>query len=426
MMMTATTSHIGVSTTPPHGGSPARRRTIERLALALLVIVVAAVPASAQNSAGSNQEPGTVRWDDGTIRFGDAVRLDPHARFQTDLLLNNSAVEDDDAVDWPRRRISLDGQLFKIVEFQIERELEPETPWRDIYGDVKITRAIRIRAGRFKVPFSIEQTTSGFDLDFLERATVVDRMSPGRDVGVMVHGRVVDRLVKYEAGVFRHSDGFDIPDGDRVGTLAGRVTISPIRDRKKHFTRDLEFGAAVARNQMPEGLYGLNARAIDGTKFFSRMYVNGARTRLGFHGLWTAGRVTVKGELLQLSDQRKQQAVTGEDLSDLIVRGSYLTAIWRAYGKHSQKGPAVDISARFDRISFGSANQTDEAFTNPRADHLAPLSQRTLTVGATWIVNRYLRVQGNAVRQQLVDPLGVRELVDIAPWTSLLRVQFGL
>src|SRR5689334_1732565 len=71
MMMTATTSHIGVSTTPPHGGSPARRRTIERLALALLVIVVAAVPASAQNSAGSNQEPGTVRWDDGTIRFGD-------------------------------------------------------------------------------------------------------------------------------------------------------------------------------------------------------------------------------------------------------------------------------------------------------------------------------------------------------------------
>jgi phosphate-selective porin len=96
------------------------------------------------------------------------------------------------------------------------------------------------------------------------------------------------------------------------------------------------------------------------------------------------------------------------------------------HGKHGRKKAAVDIEARFDRMSFSSADQTDEPFTNPRADHVAPLSQRTWTFGATWIVNRWVRVQGNAIREALIDPLGVRDLAPVAPWTALARLQFGL
>jgi hypothetical protein len=35
-------------------------------------------------------------------------------------------------------------------------------------------------------------------------------------------------------------------------------------------------------------------------------------------------------------------------------------------------------------------------------------------------------VQGNAIREELVDPLAVRDLVPIAPWTAIARLQFGL
>jgi phosphate-selective porin len=170
---------------------------------------------------------------------------------------------------------------------------------------------------------------------------------------------------------------------------------------------------------MPEGLYGITGRAFDGERFFERMYVNGARTRLGVEGLWSAGRFTMKGELLQLVDERKQQAITGEDLSNLIVRGAYVTGVWRAAGEPGDKSAAVDVSARFDRLAFSSA-------TNPRADHVAPLSQRAWTVGATWTINRCVRVQANAIREQLIDPLGVRDLATLAPWTTVVRIQFGL
>ena len=433
MAILATTSAIGSCASPPHGEGFPVRRCILRLANALLVTMSVAAPALAQNSTNSAQDSGTIRWDDGSFRAGDALRLEPHARFQTDMLLRDPDGSVDDRFDWPRRRIGLDGELFSRVEFQIERELEDDTPWRDIYGDVKISRAIRVRAGRFKVPFSTEQTTSGFDLDFLERPSAVEAMSPSRDLGVMVHGRS-DRF-KYEAGVFRHSDGYTLPSDDgvtlpsngrRLGLVAGRVAFAPIRDDKDGFTRDLEFGAAVTRSTVPEGLHGIVGHTIADTRFFEHMYVNGARTRLGVNGKWAAGQVTLKGELLQVTDERQAQAISGEDLSSLITRGAYLTGIWRAYGKHGHKKASVDIAARFDRLSFGSGNQTDEPFTNPRADHVAPLSQRTWTFGATWNINRWVRVQGNAIRDQLVDPLGVRDLAPTGRWTALGRLQFGL
>lgn len=173
----------------------------------------------------------------------------------------------------------------------------------------------------------------------------------------MVHGRLAERLVKYEVGVFRHTDSVEVPvDGNRAdvtagfGTIAGRVTLAPVRDEEDGTTRDLAFGVAFARNTMPEGLYSVTGRALDGERFFDRMYVNGERTRLGFESLWSVGRFTLKGELLQLVDERKQQAVTGEDLSNLIVRGAYVTGVWRVVGEPGKKGTAVDVRRRQRQI----------------------------------------------------------------------------
>ena len=430
MAILATTPNIGGCADRPHRTASAVRATIERLTTVLLVTLTIAAamaaPALAQNRTSANQDGGTMRWDDGSFRAGDAVRLEPHVRFQTDFLLRDQSEFIDDRIDWPRRRLSIEGELLKRVEFQVEHELERETPWRDVYADVKIIRALRVRAGRFKIPFSSEQTTGGFNLDFLERPAAVEAMSPDRDLGVMVHGRPVD-LLKYEVGVFRHSDGFTLPvDGHRLGLVAGRVALAPVRDDKNGLTRDLELGVAVARSAVPEGLNGVVGHFVNGGRFFEHMYVKGARTRLGVNGLWAAGRLTLKGELLQLTDERLQQSITGEDLSNLVTRGAYIDGIWRVYGKHGRKKMAVDLEARFERMTFGSVDQTDEPFTNPRAEHVAPLSQHTWTFGATWIVNRWVKVQGNAIREELIDPVGVRSLAPTAPWTALARLQFGL
>jgi len=401
-----------------------------------LVMSTAAVAQQAPPDTGTpqGQRDSGVRWDGDSVRVGDSVRLTPKVRVQGDFRLRDESGETEDRFEWGNRRIGIEGELFRRFEFQIERSLKQDnenTPWRDVYGDFRISRALRIRAGRFKMPFSMERTTSVADLDFTLRATAVTEIAPGRDEGVMVHGRLADRLFEYEAGVFRHGDGFDIPSdanpwGPLGATLVGRIAVAPIEDDNDGFTHDLRFGAAFARNNIPEGPNSLRGRFISGDEFFDRVFVNGQRTRLGAEGLWSAGRVTLKGELLRVTDERKQQAVTGEDLSNLVVSGAYVTGTYRVFGDRGRRGPAVDVAARVDRMSFGSANQSDDAFTNPRADHLAPLSKDTWTFGATYIVHRWIKVQVNTIRERLVDPLDVRDLTPGSSWTSLLRVQFAM
>jgi len=321
------------------------------------------------------------------------------------------------------------------VPFQVERAFQDDddddTAWRDVYVDVRINRALQVRGGRFKLPFSMERNTSRDEIDFIQRATAVRALSPARDNGVMVHGRVANRVVEYEVGVFQHADGATLTDDPNFwnpigAALAGRVIVSPIRDRNDGPTRDLHFGAALVRNTVEEGLNSVVGRSFDGERFFDRFDVNGQRTRLGAEGLWRGQRVTLKGELLQLTDQRTGQAVTGEDLSDLVTRGVYLTGIVRVFGEPGKKGQSVDAAARYDRMTLGSKNQSDEAFTNPRADHVAPLAKDTWTFGGNWQAHRWIRVQGNLIREHLVDTLGVRDLVDQPAWTAVMRFQFAL
>jgi phosphate-selective porin len=427
-MIRAISSDIGRSRREPYVASRA-------LVAAAVVILGLSASASAQDPPKTPKDQSGVQWDDGTIRFGESVSIEPRVRVQGDVLLWNDTGTIEDRFSWGSRRIGVNGELFNRVQFQVERAFQDDddddTPWRDVYADVRLNRAFQVRGGRFKLPFSLERNTSRDELDFIQRATAVRAISPARDTGVMVHGRVGNRVVEYEAGVFQHADGFDLTGDPNSwsalgATLAGRVIVAPIRNNDDGPTRDLHVGAAVVRNTMPEGLHSVVGRLFDDERFTERMNVNGQRTRLGAEGLWRGQRVTVKGELLQLSDQRLQQAVTGEDLSDLVLRGAYVTGMVRVFGEPGRRGQALDVAARFDRLTFGSANDTDEPFTNPRAEHVAPLAKNTWTFGGNWQVHRWVRVQGNLLREVLVDSLGVRDVNTEPRWTAVMRFQFAL
>jgi phosphate-selective porin len=428
-MIRTAVSDIGLWAPLPH-----RTRRAMFALIALTASLVVTTPAAAQQPATPPQREG-VRWEGTSLHLGDSVRLDPRVRVQADFRVLDKSDLIEDGFAWGSRRIGLNGELFNRVQFQVERAFQDDddddTAWRDVYADVRINRALQVRAGRFKLPFSMERNTSRDEIDFIQRATVVRALSPARDTGFMVHGRLAGRLVEYEVGVFQHADGFESLDnanswGPLGETLAGRIILTPIEDRDDSVTRDLRFGVAVVKNTMPEGLHGVIGRTFAGDRFFDRMNVHGNRSRLGAEGLWTARRLTLKGELIQLTDQRTGQAVTGGDLSDLVLRGGYITAIVRVAGQRGRRGPAVDLAARVDRLSIGSRNDTDEAFTNPRADHVAPLHKDTWTFGASWLVNRWVRVQGNAIHERFVDPLGVRDVSPAGTWVGVVRLQFAL
>jgi phosphate-selective porin OprO and OprP len=394
-------------------------------------------PAHAQAAAAQRDPETGVTWDRRpTIVLGDHARIEMKARVQADYLVRDESDPDAatlpfaDRLSFARKRVGVEGVLFDRVEFQVEGEVGDENPWRDVFADVKVHRALRVRAGRFKVPFSLEQLTSGTDLEFIARAAAVEDLSPSRDIGVMLHGRVADRAIKYEAGVFEVDQAARLWKAGAVRTVAGRITIAPLVDGKSRGSDALEISAALLRSGLPEGRDGPNGHLVLGDTFFRSMFVNGTRTRMGASVAWNGTRASVRGELIRSLDTRLGQGVDGGNLSNLVTTGGYVAGSWhlasrdgRRWGQAPLRG--LDLTARFDRLSFGSAAQ-GEAFLNPRADSVAPIGRDAWTAGVNWYVNRWVKVQANAVREQLVDPLSLLPLGTTPMWSTVVRFQVAM
>jgi phosphate-selective porin OprO/OprP len=398
--------------------------------LLLLFCALGASPALAQDTGATwNKQP--------TIVLGKHSRLEIHARLQSDYLVRNEADPDaasltfEDRVSLPRKRVGVEGVLFDRVEFQVEGEVNDTQPWRDVFADVKVNRALRVRAGRFKVPFSLEQLTSGTDLDFIARSSAVSDLAPKRDIGVMLHGRLADRALKYEAGVFEVDATSRLWTSDALKTLAGRLTFAPLVNGKSRGSDELEISAAILRTDLPESRSGPAGHLVMGDTFFRSMFVNGARTRVGASVSWNGRRAALRGEVVRSMDSRLEQAVDGSDLSSLVASGAYVTGIWHLTARDGHRfgrAPlrAIDLTGRFDRLSFGSAGGDGEAFLNPRADHVAPIGKNAWTGGVNYEPNRWVRIQVNTVREQLVDPLALLPIGTTPLWSAVARFQVAM
>ncbi len=54
---------------------------------------------------------------------------------------------------------------------------------------------------------------------------------------------------------------------------------------------------------------------------------------------------------------------------------------------------------------------------------MAPLGKRTLTLGVTWHLNRWMAVHTNAVRERVVDQLGLYPVATTPRWSAVVRSQ---
>lgn len=443
-------------------------RTGTTRAVLVTIVLVLAYPAGAQNgsSAGNaslvqtgqkpvqtSQKPDDAtwefRWDEHpSIRFGDWVRVDFRARFQSDVNRPVELIDDDEisGLDIAKRRIGVDGEIGDLFDFQIERELREADvldPWRDVYINYRQFDALQVQAGKFKLPFSLEENTSATDLDFVYRSRIATQLAPGRDRGLMVHGRLLDRVLEYEVGVFNH-DGDNARRrrrGDRVfgdRTAAARVSGRPFRSANSPLS-DVHVGAAFASSDVPEGYPDVRGRTAMGAPFFqSELWVKGRRRRVGVEARWRSGPFALQSEYIRLTDERIGQSVEDTDLSEVVAKGAYVSSTWVLTGEDKsdqlnvpdrpflQGGVGViELALRLERLSFGSGGATGEgeASPSPRADVIAGNSDRAATVGVTWYLNRWLKIQANVIHEKIADP-ALGPLPDRQRfWSRVLRFQ---
>jgi phosphate-selective porin len=165
-----------------------------------LALLLSQMTVSAQ---GQDPPEHGFRWDDHpTFHLGNDTRIEIRARIGGELRGSQSLLDDDESgLDLARRRIGVAGEIAGMFEFQLESELYHDERWRDVYLDYRQFDAFRVRARKFKLPFSLDENTSAADLDFVYRSMAASALAPGRARGVMVHGRGTRRH-RYELGLF--------------------------------------------------------------------------------------------------------------------------------------------------------------------------------------------------------------------------------
>jgi phosphate-selective porin OprO/OprP len=419
-----------------------------RIAATIAVVLVAAMPAAAQQSpetAPPREGEWNVRWDDHPeVEWSGRLRVEFRARLQGDSRASRAAVErlEGDAFDVGRRRIGLAGEIGNALEFQVERELEDSVPWRDVYVNYRPTRGLQLQAGQFKIPFGLEETTSSSNLDFIYRSIVSTRLAAGRDRGTMLHGRVASRILGYEIGVFAHDgDNARPKHAGRVSggrTLAGRLTIEPFRHSKTEWS-DLQFGVAFTRSSLPEGFPAVRGRSVLGVSFFDAdLWVKGTRRRDGVQIRWRPGPFSFASEFIRVSHDRRDQGRSGTDLRPFLARGWYVSGAWVVAGAATAARVArpdrplfqggfgsLQLAVRRERLVLGSLTLTDTLSTSPRAETVLGNSETATTFGAAWHLNRWIAIEGNLVHEAIGAP-SVTGAPHLRIWSRLFRVRVSI
>jgi TolB-like protein len=348
---------------------------------------------------------------------GTSKRLPEIAReLDVDLVLEGSLMRS-------RGRVRISAQL---IDAMADEHVWAQSCERDADDVFEVQSAVaRLIAQEL---FSLEENTSATTLDFVHRSMAAEALAPGRDRGVMIHGRPWRRLFTYEIGLFEH-DGRNARPGSRhrvsgSQTVAGRVSARPLR-RQKSGGGDLRVGFAMTRSELPEGLSGLSGRTVFGERFHrADALVRGSRQRVGLELQWRLGRTSVTAEYMRLTDERLGQSVENTDLSPLVATGWYASGT-RILVDRKRWAHSLELAGRIEGLAFNGASLVATPSASPRADVVPGNRDIAVTLGMNWSPLKWVRIQANVIREAIAFP--GREQSFPAPfWSQAFRFQLAI
>ena len=292
-----------------------------------------------------------------------------------------------------RARLFLDAKIAPYLRagFEANFAISGVSRIKHAYIDVGPSPALQVRAGFFKVPFGFEELISGRYTPLVDRSIATENVTPGRDIGLMVHGKLAGETFGYQLAVTNGTGEDAVGDTNGDKDVLARLIYEPIPA--------LHFGVAGTFGKEADELGGDGLETSAGTPFLvyaAGVQHEGWRQRYGAEATALIGPASLRAELfdLRLADLKKMDVV-----ADLNVIAWYVTATWIITGEDAslrQIAPrrgwgAFELAARLSQVAADSA---------ARAAGLAAGATRAteLTLGLSWYVNRLVTVRANYIR----------------------------
>jgi phosphate-selective porin OprO and OprP len=253
-----------------------------------------------------------------------------------------------------RARLIFEGKFADIFQYTVQPEFAGTVQILDANINAAFKPGFQVRVGRFKTPIGLEQLQSD-PVAFFNERSIVTNLTPNRDVGIQVHGDVVDNRLNYAVGVFNGVlDGGNSPtsnlnnEGDF--TVVGRLFATPWANDKESALKGLGFGIAAGTGNYKGAApfaNNTNGYRTDGQQTFflyrAGTLSNGTATTISPQAYFYTGPLGILAEYVSSSSELRNAANSRE----LTNKGFNLSAGYVLTGEDSSyKGvtPATNFS----------------------------------------------------------------------------------
>ncbi|NUQ81412.1 MAG: hypothetical protein HUU10_07345 [Bacteroidetes bacterium] len=244
-------------------------------------------------------------------------------------------------------RLKLTGEPIGGVGYFLLTNFVKSYSLLDAYVWYQSPAGFRVDAGQFRAPYSAEYTIIAGEIEFTERSFVSDRLSPGRQTGLMFTWRTAGREARVRGGVFNGNGiGSGLKNDNRDFLYVARLEWYPVpRQAGWSLTEPItEFGLNAARSS------DQSVRLAGAPDQQELAAFSGIRTLLGGDFRHQKGDWLLSGEYTRLIADRRE-------LSTIRVDGFHLTG---GYLLH----PDLQFLLRVQSISHdGYGNRLSEWVT---------------------------------------------------------------
>lgn len=262
----------------------------------------------------------------------------------------------------------------------------------------------RVRGGQVFEPFSLEANYSALWTDFIERAVIVNTLSPQEDIGIMFLGKIFDNRVEYGFGFFngqgRNREAV-VDDKD----FTTRLAYSPfLHSSTLPALKKLNIGGSFSTGNNKQDLNGFDLKTDGTTPFYdiqTGVNQDGRLTRWGLELDYGIGPFGVKAEYLQ---GRFDQIARGISKAGLDLNGGYFTAGYVLTGEDWPQNESIEPKQDFDPAKGGwGAFQVSGRYQLVDIDSemlnkglaVGTDKAQAATFGLNWYWNKHVRFQLN-------------------------------
>jgi phosphate-selective porin OprO and OprP len=353
--------------------------------------------------------------------------------FQADYRYYTESERADNRFMIRRAQVELTSQIRPWLKVNLEYEFKNDTidHLQDTFAEISFgSHAARI--GHFKKPFGLEQQSPDAGICFVERS-MGENLSPGRDVGLMLHGAFSKNRLHYAAGLF-NADGDNVgnrSDGRDEPEIIGRLVLAPFADSDMEYLQHLQFGGSGSFARINLSMLDVkvkttgmvdtsrNIYVLSNNTKFGVLQAADTRWRLGAEAAWAWRSMALQGEYIRLTYTDLKPV--GNPAMNADFKSWYVNALYFFTGETPSFSGGVlqPIAPRrpFDPATggFGAWGIAiryarflgDEQWINPAA-FVSVEKADALTLAVNWILTPMHKIVLDYTCTDLSDPIRVR------------------